>query len=73
MLVEINNLIVEVLMDRHDPSQLLKRKTTDLNESFQPIKTGTGRNEKGKIENNNDDGKDTEGLMCARPPYKGIT
>ena len=60
-------------MDQHDPSQLLKRKTTDLNESFQPIKTGSGRNEKGKIENNNDNGKDTESLMCARPPYKDIT
>ena len=48
MLVEINNLILEVLMDPHGSSWLLKRKRTPLSKSFQPIRTGTERNEKGK-------------------------
>ncbi|KAB0393060.1 hypothetical protein E2I00_011440 [Balaenoptera physalus] len=55
-------------MDQHDPSQLLKRKTTDLNASFQPIKTGSGRNEKGKIENNNDNDDEDNGNRDPKEP-----
>lgn len=48
-------------MDQPDPTQLLKRKPTHLNESFQTMKTRNGRNEKGNIGKNNDS-KDTEYL-----------
>ena len=55
-------------MDPHGSSWLLKRKRTLLSKSFQPIRTGTERNEMESGEEH-DSSKDTEGEACW--PHRG--